>query len=46
LNFNQLFLHELGLNFGYVTPHNIPNVHKYCHKIWPYEPSQIIVNLL
>jgi hypothetical protein len=23
-NFNNLFLYDLGLNFEYVTPHNIP----------------------
>jgi hypothetical protein len=32
LNFNQLFIHDLGLNFGYVTPYNISNVHKNLHK--------------
>jgi hypothetical protein len=24
LNFSDLFLHVLGLNFGYVSPHYIP----------------------
>jgi hypothetical protein len=31
LNFSDLFLHALALNFGYVTPHNIPNVYKNLH---------------
>jgi hypothetical protein len=35
LNFNKLFLHDLGLNFGYVTPYIIYNVHKNLHKFWP-----------
>jgi hypothetical protein len=35
LNVNQLFLHDLGLNFGYVTPYIISNVHKNIHKLWP-----------
>jgi hypothetical protein len=34
LNFNQLFLLDQGLSFGYVSPHNILNVHKNFHKIW------------
>jgi hypothetical protein len=33
LNFSQLFMHDLWLNFGYVTPHSILNVHKIFHKI-------------
>jgi hypothetical protein len=36
LNFNKLFLHDLGLNFGYVTPYIIYNVHKNLHKFLPY----------
>jgi hypothetical protein len=32
LIFNQLFLHDIGLNFGYVIPYNIFNVHKNLHK--------------
>jgi hypothetical protein len=35
LNFRDLFLHDIGLNFVYVTPHNVPNVHKTFHKILP-----------
>jgi hypothetical protein len=34
LNFNQLFLHDIGLNFGYITPYIICNVHKNLHKFW------------
>jgi hypothetical protein len=32
LNFNQLFLQDLGLNFGYLTPYIIFHVHKNLHK--------------
>jgi hypothetical protein len=32
LNFNELFLHDLGLNFGYVTLYIISNAHKNLHK--------------
>jgi hypothetical protein len=46
LNFNQLFLHDLWLNFGYVTPYIISNVHQNLHKFWPSESYQIIFNLL
>jgi hypothetical protein len=32
LNFNELFLHDLGPNFGYVTLYIISNAHKNLHK--------------
>jgi hypothetical protein len=35
LNFNQLLLHNIWLNFGYDILHDIPNVHKNRDKIWP-----------
>jgi hypothetical protein len=35
LNFNQLLLHELWLDLGYDSVHEIPNVHKNLHKFWP-----------
>jgi hypothetical protein len=35
LNFNQLLLHDLGLNFLYDSLHDIPNVCKNLNKIWP-----------
>jgi hypothetical protein len=34
LNFNQLFMHDIGLNFGYVIPFNISNFLKNPHKFW------------
>jgi hypothetical protein len=35
VNFNKLFMRDIGLNFGYVTPNVIYNVHKNLHKFWP-----------
>jgi hypothetical protein len=35
IGFFYLFLHVLGLNFGYVTPQNIPKVHKNPHNFCP-----------
>jgi hypothetical protein len=34
-NFNQLLLHDVGLNFRYDSVHDIPNFHKNMNKIWP-----------
>jgi hypothetical protein len=39
-------MHDVGLNFGYVTPYIIYNAHKNLHKFWPSESRQIIFNLL
>jgi hypothetical protein len=35
LNFNKLFMHDIGLNFGYVTIYIISNVHENLHKFGP-----------
>jgi hypothetical protein len=41
-NFIYLFLHDLGLNFGYVTPHNISRVQKIVIIFVLPEQSEII----
>jgi hypothetical protein len=46
LNFNQLFLHDLGLNFEYFTPYNISNVHKIYINFGLLESRKIIFNIL
>jgi hypothetical protein len=33
-------MYVLGLNFGYVSPHYIPEVQKNPHHFWPFKTLQ------